>query len=66
MSIDITFPDGAIKQFDAPITGMQIADSISSGLRRNAVAIVVNGQQWDLSREIDQNASVSILSLIHI
>ena len=62
MSIDITFPDGAIKQFDAPITGMQIADSISSGLRRNAVAIVVNGQQWDLSREIDQNASVSIIT----
>ena len=62
MSIDITFPDGAIKQFDAPITGMQIADSISSGLRRNAVAITVNDEQWDLSREINDNASVAIIT----
>lgn len=62
MSIDITFPDGAIKQFEAPVTGMQIADSISSGLRRNAVAIVVNDQQWDLSREITQSAAVSIIT----
>ena len=62
MSIDITFPDGAVKQFDAPITGLQIADSISSGLRRNAVAIVVDDQQWDLTREIDQNASIAIIT----
>ena len=62
MSIDITFPDGAVKQFEAPITGMQIADSISSGLRRNAVAIVVDDQQWDLTREIDQNASIAIIT----
>lgn len=62
MSIDITFPDGAVKQFDAPITGMQIADSISSGLRRNAVAITVNEEQWDLSREITENASVAIIT----
>ena len=62
MSIDITFPDGAIKQFDAPVTGMQIADGISSGLRRNAVAITVNDEQWDLTREITQNASVAIIT----
>lgn len=62
MSIDITFPDGAIKQFDAPITGMQIADGISSGLRRNAVAILVNGEQWDLTREIEGDASVDIIT----
>jgi len=62
MSIDITFPDGAVKQFEAPITGMQIADSISSGLRRNAVAIVVDDQQWDLTREINKNASIAIIT----
>ena len=62
MSIDITFPDGAVKQFDAPISGTEIADSISSGLRRNAVAIEVNGEQWDLSRAIEQSASVSIIT----
>jgi threonyl-tRNA synthetase len=62
MSIDITFPDGAIKQFDAPITGMQIADGISSGLRRNSVAILVNDEQWDLSREINSDATVSLIT----
>jgi len=62
MSIDITFPDGAVKSFDAPTTGLEIADGISSGLRRNAVAIVVNGEQWDLSREIAKNATVAIIT----
>jgi threonyl-tRNA synthetase len=61
-SINITFPDGAIKQFDAPVTGMQIADSISSGLRRNSVAIVVDGAQWDLTRNIEQDATIEIIT----
>lgn len=62
MSINITFPDGAVKQFDAVITGLEIADGISSGLRRNAVAIDVNGEQWDLTREITTDASVAIIT----
>ena len=62
MSIDITFPDGAVKQFNAPITGLEIAESISSGLRRNAVAIVVDAQQWDLTRAITDNAKVEIIT----
>jgi threonyl-tRNA synthetase len=62
MSINITFPDGAVKQFDAAITGLQIADGISSGLRRNAVAIDVNGEAWDLSREITQDSNVAIIT----
>jgi threonyl-tRNA synthetase len=62
MSINITFPDASVKQFDAPITGLQIADSISSGLRRNAVAILVDDQQWDLTREISSDAAVNIIT----
>jgi len=62
MSINITFPDASVRQFEAPITGLEIADSISSGLRRNAVAIVVNQQQWDLSRAITADASVEIVT----
>jgi len=62
MSIQITFPDGAVKQFDSPITGLQIADGISSGLRRNSVAIEVNGESWDLNREITTDAAVSIIT----
>jgi len=62
MPINITFPDASIRPFDTPVTGTQIADSISSGLRRNAVAIEVNGEAWDLSREIDSDASVNIIT----
>ncbi len=62
MSINITFPDGAVKQFDAATTGLEIADGISSGLRRNAVAIEVNGEQWDLTREITEDSSVAIIT----
>ena len=62
MSINITFPDGAKKQFEQPVTGTQIADGISSGLRRNAVAIEVNGQMWDLSRNIEEDASIAIIT----
>ena len=62
MSIQITFPDGAIKEFNESITGTEIADGISSGLRRNAVAIEVNGEQWDLSRPIDIDANVAIIT----
>ena len=62
MSINITFPDGAVKEFDAPTSGMQIAASISSGLRRSAVAVLVNDEQWDLTRDIDADANVSIIT----
>jgi threonyl-tRNA synthetase len=62
MSINITFPDGAVTQFDAAITGLEIADGISSGLRRNAVAIEVNGEPWDLNREITKDSSVAIIT----
>ena len=62
MSIQITFPDASVKEFPLGITGTEIADGISSGLRRNAVAIEVNGEQWDLSRPIDTDSSVAIIT----
>jgi threonyl-tRNA synthetase len=62
MSIQITFPDGAVKQYDGPVTGLTIADGISSGLRRNAVAVEVNGEMWDLTRDIETDATVSIIT----
>jgi len=62
MSIEITFPDGAVKHYDAPVTGLEIANGISSGLRRNSVAILVNDEQWDLTREITENATVAIIT----
>ncbi len=62
MSINITFPDGNVQAFDAPVTGLQVAEHISSGLRRNAVAIVVNDQQWDLTRPITEDVQIEIVT----
>lgn len=62
MSIEITFPDGAVKHYDEPVNGLEIANGISSGLRRNSLAIVVNGEQWDLTREIADNATVALIT----
>lgn len=62
MSFQISFPDGAVTSFDEPTTGLQIANSISSGLRKSSVAITVNGEQWDLTREITQDATVELIT----
>ncbi len=59
--ITITFPDGNSKEFDQGITGLQIAEGISKGLAREALAVEVNGEVWDLSRKITGDASLKIL-----
>ncbi len=60
--MNITFPDGSVRQFDSGISGMEIAKSISEGLARNAVGVVVNGMNYDLSRTIESDASIRILT----
>ncbi len=61
-AVAITLPDGTIKQFDHPVTGMDVAKSIGEGLAKAAIAIEVNGAAWDLSRIIESDASVSIIT----
>ena len=62
MSIQITLPDGAVQNYDSAPTGMDIAGAISEGLKRNSLAIVVNGEQWDMTREIDTSADVQLIT----
>jgi len=62
MSIQITFPDGNVKQFDAPPTGLAIAQGISPGLAKKAVVVKVNGELWDLTRPIDRDARFEIVT----
>ncbi|MEK7263707.1 MAG: threonine--tRNA ligase [Bacteroidota bacterium] len=59
--INITYPDGAVKQFEQNVTGHHIATSISKRLAEEALAVEVNGENWDLSRSIAQDASIKIL-----
>jgi len=61
MSIKISFPDGAVRHFEAGISGYDIAKSISEGLARNVLVAKVNGEVWDLTRPIGQDASVQFL-----
>jgi threonyl-tRNA synthetase len=60
--IDITLPDGSIRQYSEGVTGAEIAASISDGLARNALGIFVNDVPYDLSRPIASNANVHIVT----
>jgi len=61
--ITITLPDNSTRIYDAPITGLEIAQSIGAGLAKAALAIKVDGVQWDLSHEINADAKLQILTL---
>jgi threonyl-tRNA synthetase len=58
----ITLPDNTVREYPDGTTGMEIAKSISEGLARNAVGIMVNGKTYDLSRKINEDASIRILT----
>ena len=58
--INITFPDGAVRQYAEGTTAMDIAKSISEGLARKVIAAGVNGQVWDASRQIKEDATVKL------
>jgi threonyl-tRNA synthetase len=60
--INITLPDGSVREYDKGITSAQIATSISEGLARNVLAAEVDGQVWDASRPIEQDAHVKLLT----
>ena len=58
----ISLPDGSERQFDEAITGAEIAAGIGEGLARAAVAVRVNGEMWDLTRDIESDASIEIVT----
>ncbi len=61
--VKITLPDGTVKEYEKGVTPFDIARDISEGLFRRAVGAVVNGQLWDLSRPIDFDATIKIVTL---
>lgn len=60
--ITITFPDGAKKEFEAGVTAMDVAKSISEGLARKVIAAKVNGDVWDATRPINEDAALNLLT----
>ncbi|WP_457645250.1 threonine--tRNA ligase [Profundibacter sp.] len=58
--IQLTFPDGNKREFDAGITPAEIAAGISNSLRKKAISATVNGQHWDLQWPITEDAEIAI------
>ncbi|MDA0782861.1 MAG: threonine--tRNA ligase [Rickettsiales bacterium] len=58
----VTLPDGAKKSFSSGVTGMDVAMSIGEGLAKAAIAISINGELRDLTREIETDAQISIIT----
>jgi len=58
--IKVTFPDGSVREFAKGITGLQLAESISSRLAQEVLAITVNEQIWDLSRPIETDVAIKL------
>ena len=58
--ISITFPDNSVKEFEAGVTPLQIAESISGRLAREVLAATVDGKEWDLTCPITADAAVKL------
>jgi len=58
----ITLPDGSVRRFDGPVTGTTVAEAIGPGLAKAALAMKVDGQIFDLSREITDDAAVVFIT----
>ena len=60
--IKITLPDGAVREYNEGTSALDIAKSISEGLARKVLAAQVNGQVWDASRPIQEDATLKLLT----
>jgi threonyl-tRNA synthetase len=60
--INITFPDGAVRQYETGTSAMDIAKSISHGLAKKVLAAKVNGDVWDASRSIQNDSTLSLIT----
>jgi len=61
-SVTLTLPDGSERTFDGAVTGATLAADIGPGLLKAALSIMVNDEEWDLSRAIEADADVSIIT----
>ena len=59
--INITFPDGNSRKYDKGVNGLAIANSISTSLAKNSIAIKLNGEIVDLARKIENDSSIQII-----
>ncbi|TAN61535.1 MAG: threonine--tRNA ligase [Magnetospirillum sp.] len=60
--VAITLPDGSVRQFDHPVTGLDVAKAIGPGLAKAALAITVDGEMRDLATLLDRDVRLSIIT----
>lgn len=60
--INITLPDGAVRQYESGVSALDVAKSISEGLARKVLAAEINGEVWDATRPITTDASLKLLT----
>ncbi len=60
--IQITLPDSSVREFEAAVNGYEIARSISNRLAKDVLAISVDGETWDLSRKIENDATIKLFT----
>ena len=60
--VRIQFPDGAVRSYEKGITALGIAKSISEGLAKKVLAASINGEVWDATRPIHQDAALKLLT----
>ncbi len=60
--VQIQFPDGAVRSYEKGITALGIAKSISEGLAKKVLAASINGEVWDATRPIHQDAALKLLT----
>jgi len=60
--VQIQFPDGAVRSYEKGITALGIAKSISEGLAKKVLAASIDGEVWDATRPINQDAALKLLT----
>ena len=64
-NIAITLPDGSVREFDRPVTGLEIAQSIGPRLAKDALAVKLDGEVKDLTTTVTTNAKIEIVTRNH-
>ena len=59
---NISLPDGSVRSFDAPVTPADVAMDIGPGLAKAALLAVVDGEEWDLTRPVDTDVKMALIT----
>ena len=61
--VAVTLPDGNVRRYDRPVTGLDVAADIGPGLVKAALAMRIDGEMRDLAREIDKDTAFSVVTI---